>query len=42
MELVGLLCDVPQSAESLDMDDVAQRLALDRWLTVIDAQPQLE
>ncbi len=42
MELVGLLCDVPQSAESLDMDDVAQRLALDRWLTVIAAQPQLE
>ena len=42
MELVGLLCDVPQAAELLDMDDVAQRLAPDRWLTVIASQPQME
>ena len=39
MELVGLLCDVPQAAELLDMEDVAQKLAPDRWLTVIASQP---
>ena len=42
MELVGLLCDVPQAAELLDMDDVAEKLAPDRWLSVIASQPQLE
>jgi hypothetical protein len=42
LELAGLLCDVPQAAELLDMDDVAQRLAPDRWLTVIASQPQME
>ena len=42
MDLAGVLCDVPQAAEMFDMDDVAQRLAPDRWLTVIAAQPQLE
>ena len=41
-ELVGVLCDVPQVAELLDMDDVAKKLAPDRWLTVIASQPQLE
>ncbi len=42
MELAGVLCDVPQAAELLDMEDVAQKLAIDRWLTVIASQPQLE
>ena len=42
LELVGLLCDVPQVAELLNMEDVAKKLAPDRWLTVITAQPQLE
>ena len=42
MELAGVLCEVPQAAEMFDMDDVAQRLAPDRWLTVIASQPQLE
>ena len=42
MELAGLLCDVPQAAELLNMEDVAARLAPDRWLTVIASQPQLE
>ena len=42
MELVGLLCDVPQAAESLDMMGVAEKLAPDRWLSVIAYQPQLE
>ncbi len=42
MELVGLLCDVPQAAEFLDMEDIAEKLAPDRWLTVIASQPQLE
>ena len=41
-ELVGVLCDVPQVAELLDMDDVAEKLAPDRWLSVIASQPQLE
>ena len=41
-ELAGLLCDVPQAAELLDMDDVAEKLAPDRWLSVIASQPQLE
>ncbi len=42
LELVGLLCDVPQVAELLNMEDVAKKLAPDRWLTVIASQPQLE
>ena len=42
MELVGVLCDVPQAADKLDMGDVAQKLAPDCWLTVIAYQPQLE
>ena len=42
IELVGLLCDVPLAVELLDMDDVAKKLAPDRWLTVIASQPQLE
>ena len=42
MELAGVLCDVPQAAELLNMEDVAKKLAPDRWLTVITAQPQLE
>ena len=42
MELVELLCNVPQAATVLDMEDVAQKLAPDRWLTVIASQPQLE
>ena len=42
MDLAGLLCDVPQAADMLDMDDVAKKLAPDRWLTVIARQPQLE
>ena len=42
MELVELLCNVPQAATVLDMEDVAQKLAPDRWLTVITSQPQLE
>lgn len=42
MELVGLLCDVPQAAELLDMEDVAEKLAPDLWLSVIASQPQLE
>lgn len=42
MELVGLLCDVPQAANVLDVEDVAARLSPDRWLTVIAYQPQLE
>lgn len=42
LDLAGVLCDVPQAAEMFDMDDVAQRLDPDRWLTVIAAQPQLE
>ena len=41
-ELAGVLCDVPQAVELLDMDDVAKKLAPDRWLTVIASQPQLE
>lgn len=41
-ELAGVLCDVPQAAELLDMEDVAQKLAPDRWLTVIASQPQWE
>lgn len=42
MELAGVLCDVPQVANVLDMEDVAARLLPDRWLTVIAYQPQLE
>ena len=42
MELVGLLCDVPQAAELLDMEDIAEKLAPDLWLSVIAYQPQLE
>ena len=42
LELAGVLCDVPQAAELLDMVDVAKKLAPDRWLTVIASQPQLE
>ena len=42
MELAGVLCDVPQASELLDMEDVAKRLAPDRWLTVIASQPQME
>lgn len=42
IELAGLLCDVPQAVAALDMEDVATRLAPDRWLTVIACQPQLE
>ena len=42
LELAGVLCDVPQAAELLDMEDVAKKLAPDRWLTVIASQPQLE
>jgi len=42
MELVGLLCDIPQAAELLDMVDVAKRLAPDLWLSVIASQPRLE
>lgn len=38
MELVGLLCDVPQVAELLDMEDVAEKPAPDRWLAVIASQ----
>ena len=41
-ELVGVLCDVPQAAELLDMEDVAKRLAPNRWLSVIASQLQLE
>ena len=41
-ELAGVLCDVPQAAELLDMEDVAKKLAPDRWLTVIAYQPQME
>ena len=41
-ELAGVLCDVPQAVELLNMEDVAQKLAMDRWLTVIASQPQLE
>lgn len=41
-ELAGVLCDVPQAAELLDMEEVAEKLAPDRWLTVIAHQPQLE
>jgi len=42
LELAGVLCDVPQAAELLDMEDVAKKLAPDRWLTVIAYQPQME
>jgi len=42
MELAGVLCDVPQAATVLDMEDVAKKLAPDRWLAVISHQPQLE
>ena len=42
LELVWLLCDVPQAADELDMTDAADRLASDRWLSVIACQPQLE
>ena len=42
MELAGVLCDVPQAVELLDMEDVAKKLAPDCWLTVIAYQPQLE
>ena len=42
MELAGLLCDVPKATDMLDMEDVAQKLAPDRWLAVIASQPQLE
>ena len=42
MELAGVLCDVPQAVELLDMEDVAKKLAPDCWLTVIASQPQLE
>lgn len=38
MKLVGLLCDVPQVAELLDMEDVAEKPAPDRWLAVIASQ----
>jgi hypothetical protein len=37
-----VLCDVPQATNVLGMEDVATRLAPDRWLTVIASQPQLE
>ena len=42
LELVELLCDVPQASESIDMMSVAGKLAPDRWLSVIAYQPQLE
>ena len=42
MEMVGLLCDIPQEAELLDMVDVAKRLAPDLWLSVIASQTRLE
>ena len=42
MELAGLLCDIPKATDMLDMEDVAQKLAPDRWLAVIASQPQLE
>jgi hypothetical protein len=42
LELVGLLCDVPQAAEEFDMEDVAEKLAPDLWLSVIVSQPHLE
>lgn len=42
IELAGVLCDVPQATNVLGMEDVAARLAPDRWLTVIVSQPQLE
>lgn len=42
LELVGLLCDVPQATEMLDMEDVAEKLAPDCWLNVLAYQPQLE
>ena len=32
----------PQATNVLGMEDVAARLAPDRWLTVIASQPQLE
>ena len=41
-ELAGVLRDAPQAAETLDMDDVREKLAPDRWLAVLAVQPQLE
>lgn len=41
-ELAGVLRDAPQAVESLDMDDVREKLAPDRWLSVLAVQPQLE
>ena len=42
MELAGLLRDVPKAADMLDMEDVAETLAPDLWLSVIASQPRLE
>ena len=41
-ELVGVLRDAPQAVESLDMDDVREKLAPDRWLDVIADRLELE
>ena len=42
LELARVLCDAPQAAEALDMDEICEKLAPDRWLDVLADQPQLE
>ena len=41
-ELAGVLRDAPQAVDALDMDDVREKLAPDRWLAVLACQPQFE
>ena len=42
LELKGLLSDVPQAAEELDMEEVGETIGPDGWLFVLAYQPQLE
>ena len=42
LELKGLLSDVPQAAEELDMEEVGEKIGPDGWLIVLACQPQLE
>ena len=42
LELKGLLSDVPQAAEELDMEEVGETISPDGWLFVLSCQPQLE
>ena len=41
-ELARVLCDAPQAAETLDGEELREKLAPDCWLSVLAEQPQLE